>query len=235
MSNPYFAFKQFVVHHDRCAMKVGTDGVLLGAWAPVEGKCEVLDVGTGTGLIALMLAQRNHEANIHAIDIDEGAIEQARINAEASPWKERISVELADYSALDENRLYDLIVSNPPYFVNSLKCPDKQRNMARHTDRLPFDLLIRRTKSLLSSNGVFAVVIPVDAADEFIQSAQESGLYLQHETMVIPTVGASPKRALLSFVKHPTDTVKDELLIELSRHVYSDDYISLTKEFYLKM
>ena len=234
MSNSYFAFKQFVVHHDRCAMKVGTDGVLLGAWAPVEGVRRVLDVGTGTGLIALMLAQRSG-AQITAIDIDEGAVEQARINVDASDWNSRIEVVEGDFTTLSVAEKFDLIVSNPPFFVDALKCPDKQRNKARHTDMLPFEKLISQSAEMLEENGMFAVVIPADAAPSFITMAKEFSLYVQRCTRVIPTVGAAPKRMLLNFVKQPVEPQEDDLLVELSRHVYSADYVALTKDFYLKM
>ena len=136
MPNPYFQFKRFTVYHDRCAMKVGTDGVLLGAWTDVSSSQQILDIGTGTGLIALMLAQRNVTAHITAIDIDEEAIEQAQGNIAASPWKNRIEVMKQDFCQYSANRLFDTIVSNPPYFNQSLKGPDSQRNTARHTDSL---------------------------------------------------------------------------------------------------
>lgn len=133
MPNPYFSFKQFTVYHDRCAMKVGTDGVLLGAWADVVSARNILDIGTGTGLISLMMAQRCN-ARIRAVDIDADAVEQARGNVAASPWQDRIEVELQDICHFTSETLFDVIVSNPPYFTDSLKCPGKQRNIARHTD-----------------------------------------------------------------------------------------------------
>ena len=139
MPNPYFSFKQFTVYHDRCAMKVGTDGVLLGAWTDVSGARDILDIGTGTGLIALMLAQRS-EAHIVAVDIDEDAVKQAKENVEKSPWPGRIEVERHDICCFNSDIRYDVIVSNPPYFFNSLKCPDGQRNIARHTVGLNFEL-----------------------------------------------------------------------------------------------
>ena len=133
MSNPYFQFKQFTVWHDKCAMKVGTDGVLLGAWTSVESAHRILDIGTGTGLVALMLVQRSlPDANIVALEIDEAAVGQARENIIRSPWKERVEVVQADFRKYRSSDKFDVIVSNPPYFVDSLECPDRQRTAARH-------------------------------------------------------------------------------------------------------
>lgn len=234
MSNLFFSFKQFTVFHDRCAMKVGTDGVLLGAWTRVDSATQALDIGTGTGLIALMLAQRS-QAQITAIDIDAAAVEQARDNVDRSLWKDRIGVELCDVCTYSPAARFDLIVSNPPYFVNSLKCPDIQRNTARHTDTLDFGRLIGRAAELLLPEGNFSVIIPADSLDGFRMLAAGCGLHLSRQTLVKSKPDALPKRALLEFVKQPTCCVVDELTIELSQHVYSDRYTALTKDFYLKM
>ena len=141
MPNSFFSFKKFTIHHDRCAMKVGTDGVLLGAWTDVAHSKHLLDIGSGTGLVALMLAQRC-TGEITGIEIDKEAVEQSRENVAASPWKERIEILWQDVRQYTPNDLYDTIVSNPPYFVDSLKCPDGQRNTARHSDTLDADQLI---------------------------------------------------------------------------------------------
>ena len=167
MPNPYFSFKQFTVYHDRCAMKVGTDGVLLGAWVDVVSARNILDVGTGTGLISLMMAQRCN-AQIRAVDIDADAVEQARGNVAASPWQDRIEVELQDICHFTSETLFDVIVSNPPYFTDSLKCPERQRNIARHTDLLDFDKLAESAARLLHSEGVFSVIIPADGKESFL-------------------------------------------------------------------
>ena len=165
MANPYFQFKQFTVWHDKCAMKVGTDGVLLGAWTSVENTRSILDVGCGTGLISLMLAQRC-QAIIDALDIDPAACMQARENADRSPFGQRLQVihrPFADcVTEFAGIRQYDCIVSNPPYFINSLKCPDKQRNQARHTDTLSLDELISGSKQLLSPGGRLCLILPFD-------------------------------------------------------------------------
>lgn len=234
MPNPYFSFKQFTVYHDRCAMKVGTDGVLLGAWAQVDTARHILDIGTGTGLISLMLAQRSN-ARIKAIDIDVDAVEQARSNVAASPWKDRIEVEWQDICHFTSEPLFDVIVSNPPYFVDSLKCPDGQRNAARHTDTLDFRDLIASATRLLHPEGAFSVIIPTDGKEYFLTIATRYGLHLSRQTLIHTTPGADPKRVLLTFKLFSNECVTDDLTIELSRHVYSKEYIALTKDFYLKM
>lgn len=234
MPNPYFSFKQFTVYHDRCAMKVGTDGVLLGAWADVDTARRVLDIGTGTGLISLMLAQRSN-ARIKAIDIDMDAVEQARSNVAASPWKDRIEVERQDICHFTSESLFDVIVSNPPYFVDSLKCSDGQRNTARHTDNLDFRDLIASVARLLHPEGVFSVIIPTDGKEHFLTIATSYGLHLSHQTLIHTTPVAEPKRALLAFKFSLNECITNDLIVELSRHVYSKEYIELTKDFYLRM
>ena len=235
MPNPYFQFKRFTVYHDRCAMKVGTDGVLLGAWTDVSSSQQILDIGTGTGLIALMLAQRNVTAHITAIDIDEEAIEQAQGNIAASPWKNRIEVMKQDFCQYSANRLFDTIVSNPPYFNQSLKGPDSQRNTARHTDSLDSSDLFKKVAEILHPEGRFSIIIPSDQTDEIIRIAATYGLHPSRQTDVITRPGLPPKRALLAFQKAEEICFKVELVIELERHVYSEDYIALTRDFYLKM
>lgn len=234
MSKTFFSFKQFTVHHDRCAMKVGTDGVLLGAWAYVDGVRTVLDIGTGTGLIALMVAQRC-EATVTAIDIEADAVAQARGNVTASPWADRIHVAHQDIRDYSPGFCFDAIVSNPPYFVNSLKCPDNQRNTARHTDNLSAETLMAKVSELLHPEGRFSLIIPAEQVEEAVLTAKECGLFLSRHTAVITRPGLPPKRALLEFRKKETMLRHDELVIELERHMYSEDYKALTKDFYLKL
>ena len=235
MSDSKFSFKQFDLHQELCAMKVGTDGVLLGAWTDVSSSQQILDIGTGTGLIALMLAQRNVTAHITAIDIDEAAVEQAKENIAASPWKNRIEVRQQDVCNFSSNRLFDTIVSNPPYFNQSLKGPDSQRNTARHTDSLDSSDLFKKVAEILHPEGRFSIIIPSDQTDEIIRIAATYGLHPSRQTDVITRPGLPPKRALLAFQKAEEICFKDELVIELERHVYSEDYIALTRDFYLKM
>ena len=235
MPKPYFTFKQFTIYHDRCAMKVGTDGVLLGAWTNLESANRILDVGTGTGLIALMLAQRTKDATITAIDIDADAVSQAQENVLASPWKDRVEVALQDICTYAPDSLFDSIVSNPPYFVNSLKCPDGQRTKARHTDSLDANRLIGKVTELLAPEGRFSLILPADQTDELLRIAEEKGLYPSRITRVITRPGLPPKRVLVEFRKTTQICEETELVVELDRHVYSEDYIALTKNFYLKM
>ncbi len=241
MSVP-FRFKQFTIGHDRCAMKVGTDGVLLGAWAmlPRHGN-RMLDIGTGCGLIALMLAQRFEEAEIVGLEIDAAAAEQANENVLASPWPSRIAIantSFQEYVAQqsEATRAFDLIVSNPPYFLNHLESPLRQRSAARHQCSLRMDELIAGANQLLAPTGVLSLIIPFDAAEATIELAETQSLSLNRRTNVLPLPGRAPKRSLLSLSRGSVSTpVVDELVVETSRHQYSEKYESLTREFHLKL
>jgi tRNA1Val (adenine37-N6)-methyltransferase len=235
MPNPFFSFKQFTIHHDRCAMKVGTDGVLLGTWTDIRHSRRILDIGTGTGLISLMLAQRQADATITAIDIDAEAVNQAQENIQDSPWKERITAVLQDLKTYRPQELFDTIVSNPPYFIDSLKCPDNQRNTARHTDTLDMHTLLYQTSLLLTPEGRFSIVLPAEQTNTLIEAAGRVGLYPSRHTAVITRPGLAPKRTLMEFTRQKEAFQTEELVIELERHVYSEAYIALTKDFYLKM
>jgi tRNA1Val (adenine37-N6)-methyltransferase len=236
MSNPYFQFKQFTVWHDKCAMKVGTDGVLLGAWASVQNAHKILDVGTGTGLVALMLAQRSlPDADIIALEIDEAAAGQARENVTRSPWKERVEVVQTDFRDYQSSDKFDVIVSNPPYFVDSLECPDQQRNAARHNGSLTYEELLEGVVGLLAEDGTFTIVIPADVADRVKMIAATKNLYAVRQLNVITKPGGIPKRTLITFTFSNQECVIEELLTELARHQYSEKYIALTREYYLNM
>ena len=235
MPNPYFTFKQFTIRHDRCAMKVGTDGVLLGAWTDIRHARRILDIGTSTGLIALMLAQRCLEATVTALDIDAEAVSQAQENIQNSPWQERVEAILQDIRTYQPQALFDTIVSNPPYFINSLKCVDNQRNTARHTDTLDMHALLHQVSQLLTPDGHFSIVLPAEQTDELVEAAERVGLYPSRHTAVITRPGLAPKRTLMEFARTKEAFQTDELVIELERHVYSEEYTTLTKDFYLKM
>ena len=235
MPNPFFSFKQFTIRHDRCAMKVGTDGVLLGAWTDIRHSRRILDIGTGTGLISLMLAQRQADATITAIDIDAEAVSQAQENIQDSPWKERITAVLQDLKTYRPQELFDTIVSNPPYFIDSLKCPDSQRKTARHTDTLDMHTLLYQTSLLLTPEGRFSIVLPAEQTNTLIEAAGRVGLYPSRHTAVITRPGLAPKRTLMELTRQKEAFQTEELVIELERHVYSEAYIALTKDFYLKM
>jgi len=236
MPNPYFQFKQFTIHQEKCAMKVGTDGVLLGAWTDCSSAQRILDIGTGTGLIALMLAQRT-VAPIDGLEIDEAAILQAKENVQNSPWADRINIVHNSFQDFYEEQTtcYDLIVSNPPYFENSLKSPSKGRTTARHTDSLSALEIIVGSKSLLTDNGQLCVILPINEGLDFLKKAEESGLYCQRKTAVIPRMGTAVKRLLLCFGLESSACQESELLIETdNRHSYSDQYKALTKDYYLR-
>lgn len=233
-----FRFKRFTVRQDRCAMKVGTDGVLVGAWADVRSMDRrMLDIGTGTGLIALMLAQRAPEARIFGIDV--GDVEQARENAAASPWADRLSFVQCPVQSYAPAEPFDLIVSNPPFFVDSLTCPDAARTTARHAVELPFEALRDAVVRLLAPDGRFAAVLPVEEADRFIALSSGS-LRLTRRTDVRTTPRRAPKRSLLEFMRagsgdRSSAPVCSELVIGTGAHEqYTDEYCALTRDFYLK-
>lgn len=235
MSNPSFKFKQFTIYHDKCAMKVGTDGVLLGAWAPVDNTKRILDVGTGTGLIALQLAQRNQQATITALEIDAAAAEQATENVQRSPWPDRVEVVCIDFRNYQSEEKFDLIVSNPPYFIDALKCPDEQRRMARHTGGLNYDLLFRRSAHLLGEQGRVSIIIPAEAESAVIDAAWNHKLYPLHRTRVFTKPGKPCRRVLLTFSFQNEGCVEDSLCIEMEKHnEYTPEYRALTRDFYLK-
>lgn len=234
MPNLYFQFKQFTVWHDKCAMKVGTDGVLLGAWTDVSNAKNILDVGTGTGLLSLMMAQRCN-ADITAIEIDKQAIIQANKNVRRSPWEKQITILHTDYNKYTPNQKFDLIVSNPPYFANSLLPPDESRSLARHTNELTYTDLIKKTVTLLQPTGTFSLIIPIDVCEKIIETAYNNSLFLIKRTNVYTKPERSIKRTLLTFGFISANCVTDSLIIELSRHIYSEEYIELTKQYYLKM
>ena len=238
-----FTFKQFEIHQDRCAMKVGTDGVLLGAWARVEHCKRILDVGTGTGLVALMAAQRS-SAEVVGIDLDTDAVAQASGNAKASPWSERVSMEAVDVkyfaNRCDDRspatcQFFDAILCNPPYFENSLKCPDAARTMARHTDTLTFDELAQSAARLLTSEGELSVVIPYDRASDMTVSAACYGLFATRQTVVCPVQGGKPKRILMAFSKQGEPHKPVTLCIRDEQRNYTPEYVALVEDFYLKM
>lgn len=234
-----FSFKQFSIEQDRCAMKIGTDGVLLGAWTPIENNTySILDIGTGTGVIALMLAQRSTAEQIDALEIDEEAYEQSVDNFENSPWSDRL---FCFHAALDEfvedpEDKYDLIVSNPPFYTEDYYSKNEQRDLARFADAMPFEDLIEAADLLLSENGIFSVIIPFKEEEHFLALAKEYELYPLKITRVKGTPTTEIKRSLLALSRNKKPVVPvDELIIETSRHQYTPEYIELTKHFYLKM
>ena len=236
MGNNSFKFKQFTVFHDRCAMKVGTDGVLLGAWADFIDCQSIVDVGTGSGLIALMAAQRNSLAKITAIEMDADAALQARENVDNSRFKERIEVlpvSFRDFFPTVTGK-FDSIVSNPPFFVNSLPSPDLKRTGARHMDSLTPAELFKMSRKLLNDTGTLSLIYPFSERDNIMTVSEKENFHLSRETVVLPTRSASPKRILLEFTtRSETETDRNELVIEEKRHVYTPEFIHLVQDFYL--
>jgi len=234
MANNYFEFKQFTIYQDGSAMKVGTDGVLLGAWADINNKKNILDIGTGTGLIAIMAAQRNSNALIDAIEIDSEASKQALENVKRTKWCDRINVINISLQDFITDMKYDLIVSNPPFFNNSTKAAEKQRTDARHTYSLPHHEIILFAKNHLSDNGILSLILPIKEGEELITFGVNNQLYCSRKTFVIPKPGSQPKRLLLEFSVHNCDTQIDYFTSETEkRHIYTDEYKKLTKDFYL--
>lgn len=241
MKNSSFRFKQFTVYHDKCAMKVGTDGVLLGAWTNAgTSAIRILDVGTGTGLIALMLAQKNNCADITAIEIDDKASMQAKDNVSLSPFSDKIDVVATSFQEFVKNTStkFDLIVSNPPFFVNSLLPPNHSRSHARHADTLSLQELLHCCHNIIKPQGSISFIYPYEEILDIDQLIIDEGWHIKRQTDVYSKPdSALPKRLLLELTntKPIEEPIKNKLVIEIDRHQYSHEYIALTKDFYLKM
>ena len=236
MANSYFQFKRFTVCQQHCAMKVGTDGTLLGAWAAApQAPGRILDIGTGTGLIALMMAQRFPEALVTAIDIDEMAVSQAAENVAASPFADRISVVAADVQTFRTAEKFDSIVCNPPFFEDSLTCPDPQRTEARHTVTLGYRQLMESVFRLLKDDGLFSVIIPTDCRARLESEAHLRGFFISRVCSIQTTPRKAPKRYMIEMTKQPVNEVDTTNgVLESSPQIRSDWYHELTKEFYIK-
>ena len=236
MSHQTFVFKKFSINQHKCAHKVGTDGVLIGAWAEVKDAKNILDVGTGTGIIALMMAQKSH-AQVDAIDIEKGSYEQAKENVNYCIWAKRIRVyhsTLQDF-AKSINKKYDVVITNPPYFVDSSKAPDEERSHARHTDLLPFKELLRGVFSVLNATGKFYIILPTKEALDFKAMAEKEDLHLVKLLRVkTKSTNDIEKRHIMlyKFTKEPL--TEETISIENEgRHNYTDEYKKLTGDFYL--
>ena len=233
MSHSFFRFKRFCIHHDKCAMKVGTDGVLLGAWGCVEGK-RILDIGTGTGLIALMAAQRNPEATVLGIDIDGMSVLQAQNNIAESPFADRVSCILQDVTTFCPETCFDAILCNPPFFTEDTLPDNTCRALARNSKSLPFPILIKKVSTLLNDNGQFSVIIPISQMQEFVSLCLTDGLYLNRRCIVRTKSNKQPRRVLLTFSPiRPDNTKCHELCLINSDGNRSNAYKELTNEFYL--
>jgi tRNA1Val (adenine37-N6)-methyltransferase len=234
MSCDFFVFKEFEVKQSKAAMKVGTDAVLLGAWCQFPSNGNILDIGTGTGIIAMMAAQRSCSV-IDAVEIDEEACSEASGNFQNSKWGSRINLYPISFQKyiLQTSKKYDVIVSNPPYFSNSIQASSESRTMARHTCNLTFEELADGIASLLKGEGSFAIILPFIESGNFNCIAKRYGLYPERITSVQTTSTKPAKRILMQFGLHKITPTEDTLIIENEDHSYSVKYRNLTKNFYL--
>lgn len=234
MPTATFTFRQFAIRQDKTAMKAGTDGVLLGAWCDVDNASTILDIGTGTGLIALMCAQRAADATITAIEIDQDAYHQAVENVNASRFKDQITVVNEDFRNYNNNQTFSHIISNPPFFTETTGSPDKKRMLARQAESLPFDALIKGTATILKPGGKFSVIIPWGEKLDFVRLCALNGLHLRQKTAVISREGHNPIRALLTFSNKILPLQQNFLTIRDRDGNYTMPYKYLTGDFYLK-
>ena len=236
MNDSSFHFKQFIIRQEKSAMKVGTDAVLLGSWANVDEAKSVLDIGTGTGIIALMIAQKS-AATIDAIDIDKNSYQQAIENVSESKWKDRITIKnisLQDYLK-QCTRQYDLIISNPPYFDDSFKPPEESRSQARHTENLSFDDLVTGVRTLLLPEGKFYVILPLTEGKSFIEKMKTEGLFCNELVRVKSKADRVEKRLMMQFSFQKSPIKESDLIIRKDDQNYTDEYINLTKDYYLNL
>ncbi|MDR2910871.1 MAG: methyltransferase [Bacteroidales bacterium] len=234
--NDYFQFKHFLVTQNKAAMKVGTDGVLLGSWVNVQNEKKILDIGTGTGLIALMMAQRT-SAQIIGIEIEKNAAEEALYNCTISDWKNRLSIQNISFQEFAEksNEKFDLIISNPPFFINDQKSKQNNIAIAKHNDLLPLPDLISGSKKLISEEGKIAVILSVIATKKIIELINRAGLFVTRLTEVFPTPQKEANRCLIEFSKTKQVLQKNTLtILDKSGGDFSESYKELTKDFYLK-
>jgi tRNA1Val (adenine37-N6)-methyltransferase len=227
-----FHFKHFVIHHDRCAMKVGTDGLLIGAWVSINGYKSIVDIGAGSGLISLMLAQRSANATILGVEIDEPAFRQAAENIANSIFRERIQLVHDSILNVDIAQGSHLIVSNPPFFSTGVKSSNVQRSNARHDDQLSLSNLVQKAANSLNENGMFALIWPYDRSEELFKETEEVGLHLRRQTIVFTARHKHPSRVLVEFCKTAHTPDVDELIVQENGE-YTDSYRRLLKDFYL--
>ncbi|WP_445747543.1 tRNA1(Val) (adenine(37)-N6)-methyltransferase [Polaribacter sp.] len=241
MSQKPFHFKEFTIHQDKTSMKVGTDAVLLGAWVSLDNLPDkILDIGSGTGIISLMLAQRCDAETIDAIEIDENAYEQSVENFEKSDWADRLYCYHCSFEEFvdeisSEEETYDLIVSNPPFYTENAETSSKSRTKARFTSALSFEDLVFGVSKILATEGVFSVIIPFKEEENFVNLADKNNLFLNKVCRVQGNPTSEVKRSLLSFSFQKMDVTESYLIIETERHQYTEDYINLTRDFYIKM
>jgi len=235
MPNDHFQFKQFRIQQDRCVLKVGTDGVLLGAWADWSGVQRILDIGTGTGLLALIAAQRNATAHIDAVEIDDAAAGQAAENAAASPWPDRIRVHRMDVRRLRASEPYDVIVCNPPFYAGEMDSPDARKGLAKHGGELTFAELVDAVERLLAKDGRFAAIVPVNREHELLREAERVGLHASKRCVVKYLASKPPKRVLVELRRDDRAIEEEEIVVEESGPFdYSAKYRALLSDLMLK-
>lgn len=232
-----FRFKQFAIRQQKSAMKVGTDGVLLGAWATINDSLRILDIGTGTGLIALMVAQRTRDTQIDALEIDEPSYNEAKQNIENSPWREQVKVYHSSLQSYSEHSItkYSTIISNPPFFNAGTHSPTLNRKKARHTTQLPFEDLLSCSKKMLSQDGIMALILPYIEGKSFITLAEKFHLYPQRKTEFLSKEGNTPERLLLELSFQKKGMVEDELIHYDDNGEWTEDYKAVTRGFYLRL
>lgn len=240
MPNDYFSFKQFTIQQEKCAMKVCTDACILGAWT--AGKLQhfpsiqtILDIGCGTGLLSLMLAQKT-SAHIDAVEIDADAANQAKENVDQSPWKERINVIHNSIQDFTPETTYDLIISNPPFFEDDLRSPDKSKNDSKHDTSLKLDELVDCIKKNLSNNGIAAVLIPFHRTDHLAILIKERGLHIIESLFIKQTPSHHYFRSIILFSEKSALPIEiNELTIHDADRNYTEAFSSLLKDYYLKL
>ena len=232
MSNSFFQFKQFRLEQSLAGMKFGMDSATLGAWANHPSPASILDIGTGTGVLALMLAQR-YDCPIDAVEIEENAFVQTNLNFTNSPWADRLFAHHQDINSFDQGKKYDLIVSNPPYFHRSYSSPDQKRQLARHSESLSTQDLLQKVADLLNKDGFFFVVIPSASVNEYEKEGEMRGLLLQEKVDIITVEGKMPARCILKFGKRETQTLRSSVTVKDKDGNYTEVYSQLLKDYFL--
>ena len=227
-----FQFKQFNLQQNNAAMKIGTDGILLGAWSNVKNAKTALDIGTGTGVIAIMQAQKNSSLQIDAVEIEQSACLDAIYNFKQSPWSDQLKLHHLSLSEFCPNNKYDCIISNPPFFINSMKTLDLKRNIARHTNSLNYNDILEFSNNHITKKGTLSLILPEEQAANCILKATKNSLFLRKKCNVFPNPIKKQHRVLLEFSRTKKEILESNLIIEtINRHEYTEEYKNLTKDF----
>jgi len=230
----FFQFKQFKVYHQKSSMKVGTDGVLLGCYAEIGDTKRILDIGCGSGVISLIAAQKS-QADIIAIDIHKASAKEAQENFNRSPWRNQLQskpISVQDFS-LSNPKAFDVILSNPPFFENSMKSISDQRNLARHTDTLNSEDLLNAGIQLLNTQGIISIIMPIVEGEELIRTALTKGYFLKRKLLIFPKASKAANRLIIDLCRYPSESKEDQLIIRKENNEYTQEYRNMTKDFYL--